>query len=210
MLMPFCVTINAIKGVVTMTEEYLSQRAFAALPEVAVSHVRINKLIKEGRLPTNENGKIPKQKGIEAWKTCRVAGFEKAGKAGAKFGGYHKTTKNNGPARSLDDDYDPDADDDVDLNDPQWTPRLNKAKAIVQEQLAIKRKFENEVEQGKYVLKSDVRQEASHLASEIKQALISIAPIIAVTAEGKKALQIQKIVEKNLNEVLKQLQKVEI
>lgn len=193
-----------------MTEEYLSQRAFAALPEVAVSHVRINKLIKEGRLPINENGKIPKQKGIEAWKNCRVAGFEKAAKAGAKFGGYHKTTKNNGPARSLDDDYDPDADDDADLNDPQWTPRLNKAKAIVQEQLAIKRKFENEVEQGKYVLKSEVRQEASHLASEIKQALISIAPIIAVTAEGKKALQIQKIVEKNLNEVLRQLQKVEI
>lgn len=193
-----------------MTEEYLSQRAFAALPEVAVSHVRINKLIKEGRLPTNENGKIPKQKGIDVWKNCRVIGFEKAAKAGAKFGGDPKKTKNNGPSRSLDEDHHLDEDDDADVNDPQWTPRLNKAKAIVQEQLAIKRKFENEVEQGKYVLKSDVRQEASHLASEIKQALISIAPIIAVTAEGKKALQIQKIVEKNLNEVLRQLQKVEI
>lgn len=192
-----------------MAEEYLSQRAFAALPEVAVSHVRINKLIKEGRLPTNENGKIPKAKGIEAWKNCRVIGFEKAAKAGAKFGGDPKKTKNNGPTRSLDHEYDPE-DDDADVNDPQWTPRLNKAKAIVQEQLAIKRKFENEVEQGKYVLKSDVRQEASQLAGEIKQALISIAPIIAVTAEGKKALQIQKIVEKNLNEVLKQLQKVEL
>ena len=150
------------------------------------------------------------QNGIEAWKTCRVAGFEKAGKAGAKFGGYHKTTKNNGPARSLDDDYDPDADDDVDLNDPQWTPRLNKAKAIVQEQLAIKRKFENEVEQGKYILKSDVKQEASELAGMIKQKLISIAPIIAVTAESKTATQIQKIVERHINEALKQLQGLEI
>lgn len=184
-----------------MTEEYLSQRAFAALPEVGVSHVRINKLIKEGRLPTNEDGKIPKEEGIKAWSTCRVAGFEKAAEAGKKFGGDPKKTKNNGPARSLDRDDDEDA-------DGEWGARYNKAKTLEKEEMARKRRFDNEVEEGRYVLKSEVKQEASALAGMIKQKLISIAPIVAVTAEGKTGLQIQKIVEFHINEALKQLQEM--
>lgn len=186
-----------------MQEEYLSQRAFAALPEVGVSHVRINKLIKEGRIPTNADGKIPKNAGIEAWKTCRVVGFEKAAAAGAKYGGDPKKTKNrSGMTRSVDDD------EPVDSTD--LGARYNKAKTLEKEEMARKRRFENDVEEGKYVLKSDVRAEASELAGSVKQKLISIAPIIAVTAEGKTATQIQKIVEKHINEALGMLQELEI
>ena len=199
----FCVTINNTGGV--METEYLSQRAFASLSEVGVSHVRINKLIKEGRLPT-ENGKIPKKAGLEAWKNCRQIGFESQAKGGKKYGGP-KNQKKKEPVNE--DDFDFEDDGSEDPTDPKWTPRLNKARALVQEQLAIKRKFENEVEQGKYVLKSDVRQEASEVATEVKQKLISIAPIIAVTAEGKTAIQIQKIVEKHINEALTMLQPLE-
>jgi hypothetical protein len=191
-----------------MSEEYLSLRAFAALPEVNVSHITVKKYKDQGKLPTSNDGLIPKEAGLKAWKTCRVAGYEKAAVAGKKFGGDPKKTKNHGPARSLDSEYEFEG-EDADINDPKWTPRLNKAKALVQEQMAIKRKFENEVEQGRYVLKSEVRQEASELAGTIKQKLISIAPIIAVSAEGKTALQIQKVVELHLNEVLKQLQEME-
>lgn len=191
-----------------MSEVYLSLRAFAKLPEVGVSHITVKKYKDQGKLPSNAEGMIPQEAGLKAWKTCRVAGYEKAAVAGKKFGGDPAKTKYNGPARSLDSEYEFE-DEEADIHDPQWTPRLNKAKALVQEQLAIKRKFENEVEQGRYVLKSDVKQEASELAGMIKQTLISIAPIIAVTAEGKKAIQIQKIVEQHINEALKQLQEME-
>lgn len=173
-----------------MTEEYLSQRAFAALPEVAVSHVRINKLIKEGRLPTNENGKIPKLKGIEAWKNCRVVGFEKAGEAGAKFGGAKakktETTEEGG----------------------NYTVRLNKAKTEKEESLAEYKKIELAILKKNYILIADVKDEAQKLAAMIRQKIISVAPIIAANAEGKNSNQIQRIVEIELNEALRDLQKL--
>ena len=174
-----------------MTEEYLSQRAFAALPEVAVSHVRINKLIKEGRLPTNENGKIPKLKGIEAWKNCRVVGFEKAGEAGAKFGGAKakktETTEEEGG---------------------NYTVRLNKAKTEKEESLAEYKKIELAILKKNYILIADVKEDAQKLAALIRQKIISVAPIIAANAEGKNSNQIQRIVEIELNEALKDLQKL--
>jgi hypothetical protein len=188
-----------------MDTEYLSIRAFSRLPEVNKSHVTIKKYVDQKRLPITEKG-IPKEEGLKAWKSCRHIGYEKAAIAGKKFGG----AKNQKKKESVnEDDFDFEDDGSEDPTDPKWTPRLNKARALVQEQLAIKRKFENEVEQGRWVLKTDVRQEASELAGNIKQKLISIAPIIAVTAEGKTALQIQKIVEKHINEALTSLQEME-
>lgn len=182
-----------------MTEELLTQAQFATL--VGVSAPRINKLVKAGRIPLVEK-KIPKEVGLTAWNN-REIGFEKAAAAGKKFGGDPRLTKKrNTMSQQIDDDED-------EPNDTEWGARFNKAKTLEKEEMARKRKFENEVEEGRYVLKSEVRAEASELAGAIKQKLISIAPIIAVTAEGKTGLQIQKIVEFHLNEVLKQLQEME-
>lgn len=177
-----------------MTEEYLSQRAFAALPEVGVSHVRINKLIKEGRLPTNADGKIPKSKGVEAWKTCRVIGFEKAGAAGAKFGGA-KSKKQQ---------------EETNPEQGNFTERLNKAKTIKEEALAEHKKLELSILKRDHILISEVKEEAQKLAAMIRQKIIAVAPIIGVNAEGKNSNQIQRIVEIELNEALKDLQKLEI
>lgn len=177
-----------------MTEEYLSQRAFAALPEVGVSHVRINKLIKEGRLPTNENGKIPKSEGIEAWKTCRVIGFEKAAEGG-KRGGYNAR-------KPKDEDSIEDA--------GNYTDRLNKAKTRKEEALAEHKILELAVLKKEYIKISEVKEDAQKLAAMIRQKIISVAPIIAANAEGKNSNQIQRIVEIELNEALKDLQKLEL
>lgn len=186
-----------------MTEELLTQAQFAAL--VGVSAPRINKLVKAGRIPLVDK-KIPKDSGLTAWNN-REIGFEKAAIAGKKFGGDPRKTKNNGPKNFLDDEDE--ESNDAQLYGDEWAARFKIARTLEKEEMAQKRKFENEVEQGKYVLKSDVRQEASELASAIKQKLISIAPIIAVTAEGKTALQIQKIAEKYINEALGMLQDME-
>lgn len=181
--------------------EFLSIRAFAKLTPEKVSHVTIKKYVDRGLIPLIQD-KIPKEAGLKAWASCRQIGYEKAAAAGKKYGGDPKKTK-----KPITEDYADDEDGSPD--DPKWVPRLNKARALVQEQMVIKRKLENEIEQGRWVLKTDVKQEASALAGAIKQKLISIAPIIAVTAEGKTGLQIQKIVEFHINEVLKQLQELE-
>lgn len=187
-----------------MTEEYLSQRAFAALPEVGVSHVRINKLIKEGRLPTSENGKIPKSKGIEAWKTCRVIGFEKAGAAGAKYGGPKVKAK-----PETEDENGDDEDEEAPAKG-NYSGRLNKAKAEKEEVLAEHKKLELAILKRDYILIAQVKDDAQKLAAMIRQKIISVAPIIAANSEGKNSSQIQRIVEIELNEALKDLQKLEM
>lgn len=195
MTVAFCVNINTIE-VLIMTEEYLSQRAFAQLPEVGVSNVRINKLVKEGRIPTVD-GKIPKTAGISAWQTCRVNGFENAAKGGHKGGRNARKNKANESMRD---------DGDEDASDPVWGPRFNKAKALEKEAMAKKREFELEVDKGNYVHIDEIKAEASDLAATLRQKIFSLAPIIATQAEGKNANQIERIVEIELNEALKELQ----
>lgn len=193
-----------------MQEEYLSQRAFAALPEVGVSHVRINKLIKEGRIPTNDDGKIPKNAGIEAWKTCRVIGFEKAGAAGKKYGGDPRKTKKEvrGFRHDQIEDHDEDDSDDEEPKKSDLGARYNKAKTLEKEWMARRRQLDYEVELGKYVLVEEVKAEASKLAAMVRQQIISVSPAIAARAEGKTITQIQRIVEEELNIALEQLQKI--
>ncbi|QHJ79152.1 MAG: hypothetical protein [Caudoviricetes sp.] len=185
-----------------MTEEYLSQRAFAALPEVGVSHVRINKLIKAGRLPSNEKGQIPKLEGIEAWKTCRVLGFENAAVAGAKHGGNPRTTKKT--VRGYDHDN-VESDDDEAPKDSDLGARYNKAKTEEKEWVAKRRKLDYEIEKKKWILVDDVKREASELASELVKKFSSLPSRISVTLENKDANYIQSILEHELNEIIKVL-----
>lgn len=180
-----------------MSEEFLSQRAFAALPEVGVSHVRINKLIKEGRIPTNESGKIPKEQGINAWNSCRVIGFEKAAIAGAKYGGSKQKKE-------------PEKENEESPEKGNYSARLNKAKAEKEEILAEQKKLELAILKRDYIQIAEVKDDAQKLAALIRQKIISVAPIIAANAEGKTSNQIQRIVEIELNEALRDLQKLEV
>jgi hypothetical protein len=186
-----------------MEDEYLSQRAFAALPEVGVSHVRINKLINQGRLPTNENGKIPKLAGIEAWKTCRVLGFEKAAVAGAKHGGNPRTTKKQ--IRGYDHDNPDNDDDDAPPQDSDLGARYNKAKTLEKEWMAKRRQLDYEIEKKKWVLVDDVKREAAEVASELVKKFSSLPSRVSVTLENKDANYIQDILEHELNEIIKGL-----
>lgn len=54
--------------------EALSARKFADL--VDRSNVYISRLVKEGKLPTDENGKIPKEEGLAAFNALGVLGYE--------------------------------------------------------------------------------------------------------------------------------------
>ena len=184
-----------------MDTEYLSIRAFSRLPEVNKSHVTIKKYVDQKRLPITEKG-IPKEEGLKAWKSCRHIGYEKAAIAGKKFGG----AKNQKKKESVnEDDFDFEDDSSEDPTDPKWTPRLNKARALVQEQLAITRKFDNEVKQGLYVLKSEVERDAQGLASELREKFLSLPSRLAAPLENKPSGTIQEVLEQEINEILEVL-----
>lgn len=187
-----------------MQEEYLSQRAFAALPEVGVSHVRINKLIKEGRIPTNDDGKIPKNAGIEAWKTCRVVGFEKAGEAGKKYGGDPRKTKKAVRGFRHDQIHGEDEDDEA-PQDSDLGARYNKAKTEEKEWMARRRRLDYEIEKKKWVLVEDVKREAGEVAAELVKQFSSLPARISVSLENKEASFIQQALENELNEIIKVL-----
>lgn len=176
--------------------EYLSQRAFGELVDVSGS--RINKLVKAGRIPYEAGKGIPKEDGLKAW-SSREVGFEKAAAAGKKFGGDPKTTKNTGLRQSLEEDDDQ-APEDSDLG-----KRYNIAKTLEKEEMARKRKFENEVEQGRYVLKSDVERDAANLAADMVKSFSSLPSRISVSLENKEASYIQQVLEHELNEIIKVL-----
>jgi len=184
--------------------ELLTQKAFAEL--VGVSGPRINKLVKQGRIPT-VGTKIPKDEGMKAWEENRVVGFEKAAEAGAKHGGDPRKTKKQ--VRGYDHDKISDEDDDETTPaDKDLGARYNKAKTEEKEWMARRRQFDYEVELGKYILVEDVKAEASKLAAMVRQQIISVSPAIAARAEGKTITQIQRIVEEELNIALEQLQKI--
>lgn len=179
--------------------QYLSQRAFAALPEIGVSHVRINKLVKDGRLPINEKGQIPRDAGIDAFINGRTVGFEAAAVAGAKFGGKQKEKD------FSDDEPDDDAEPTI---KGSMSERFNIAKTLEKEIAVEQKRLALAVEKREFIHVDTVQMEAQQLATAIRQKLISIAPIIGATAEGKTAAQIQRIVELELNNALEDLQKM--
>lgn len=183
------------RGVIKMSNELLTQGEFAKL--VGVSAPRISKLVKAGRIPLVDK-KIPKEAGLTAWNNKHI-GFERAAEAGKKFGGDPRTTKNNSIRQSLDED------DDVAPDDSDLGKRYNLAKTLEKEEMARKRKFENEVEQGKYVLKSNIEREAATIAAEMVKAFMGIPSRISVSLENKEASYIQEALEHELNEVIKVL-----
>lgn len=178
-----------------MSDELLTQAQFAQL--VGVSAPRISKLVTAGRIP-KVNGKIPKEAGLTAWNNKQI-GFEKAAAAGKKFGGDPKITKNTGLRQSLEEDDDQ-APEDSDLG-----KRYNIAKTLEKEEMARKRKFENEVEQGKYILKTDVERDAANLAADMVKSFSSLPSRISVSLENKEASYIQQVLEHELNEIIKVL-----
>lgn len=57
-----------------MADELLSQRAFAAL--VGRSNVWVSKLVKQGKLPVDASGKIPKAAGMVAFQASQTVGYD--------------------------------------------------------------------------------------------------------------------------------------
>ena len=178
--------------------ELLSARAFAKL--VGNSNVYISRLVKEGRLPTI-NGKIPQAEGLIAYEENKKPGYDGNRELNA--------AKRQQPQIIIQKEELPEQEPiKTGTSAAKSNEQYNKARAYEKTVQAKIKDIELKKLQGELVAVSDVKDEAQKLAAMIRQKIISVAPIIAANAEGKTSNQIQRIVEIELNEALKDLQKL--
>ena len=180
--------------------ELLSARAFAKL--VGNSNVYISRLVKEGRLPTI-NGKIPKDDGLIAYEENKKPGYD---------GNRELNARNRQqPQIIIQKEELPDPEPiKTGTSAAKSNEAYNKARAYEKTVQAKIKDIELKKLQGELVAVSDVKDDAQELAAMIRQKIISVAPIIAANAEGKTSNQILRIVEIELNEALRDLQKLEV
>ena len=178
--------------------ELLSARAFAKL--VGNSNVYISRLVKEGRLPTI-NGKIPQAEGLIAYEENKKPGYDGNRELNA--------AKRQQPQIIIQKEELPPPDPiKTGTSAAKSNEAYNKARAYEKTVQAKIKDIELKRLQGELVPIAEVKEDAQKLAALIRQKIISVAPIIAANAEGKTSNQIQRIVEIELNEALKDLQKL--
>lgn len=178
--------------------DLLSARAFAKL--VGNSNVYISRLVKEGRLPTI-NGKIPQAEGLIAYEENKKPGYDGNRELNA--------AKRQQPQIIIQKEELPEPEPiKTGTSAAKSNEQYNKARAYEKTVQAKIKDIELKKLQGELVAVSDVKDEAQKLAAMIRQKIISVAPIIAANAEGKTSNQILRIVEIELNEALRDLQKL--
>lgn len=178
--------------------ELLSARAFAKL--VGNSNVYISRLVKEGRLPTI-NGKIPEKEGLIAYEENKKPGFDLTRELNA--------AKRKQPQIVIEKQELPEPEPiKTGTSAVKSNEQYNKARAYEKTVQAKIKDIELKKMQGELISVAEVKEDAQKLAAMIRQKIISVAPIIAANAEGKNSNQIQRIVEIELNEALKDLQKL--
>lgn len=178
--------------------DLLSARAFAKL--VGNSNVYISRLVKEGRLPTI-NGKIPQAEGLIAYEENKKPGYDGNRELNA--------AKRQQPQIIIQKEELPEPEPiKTGTSAAKSNEQYNKARAYEKTVQAKIKDIELKRLQGELVPIAEVKEDAQKLAALIRQKIISVAPIIAANAEGKTSNQIQRIVEIELNEALKDLQKL--
>lgn len=190
--------------------EYLSARKFAEL--VGVSNVQISKLVKQGRLPTNEKGQIPRNEGLAAYESSKRLGYENNREHNAKVRAASKAKKpskaeqNKSPPPPVASPSDVNDDgDDVPLA-PSDT-RISKRAADMYNVARAKKETENaklaelkrrQIE-GELVERSAVQAEAAQVWSEVREQLLAIPPRVAPVCEGKTAREIENLIDAEIN-----------
>lgn len=164
-----------------MDDVNVSVRGFAR--EVGISHVRVLKLLKEGRLPRNEDGTIPLRAGIEAYKKIAEKKSSKAKRVVP--GGV------------------PDPSESVNIN-----VALNKAKLAEKTYTARLKELEYKIKTGEILLKADVEADARMLAERVKTRLLAVPSRISAMCEGRIARDIEEIMADAINDAMRDLQKL--
>lgn len=197
--------------------EYVSQREFAK--HIGRSHVWVNRLVKEGKIPSNDKGRIPLQDGLRAYEASQQPGYDANRAHGEKQRRAAKKTtrktaaKKSAASKTLPVQTLPDDDDDAPLPSSGFVPvekinaAYNKARLAEKTFQAKLKELEYQEAKGQLIPIDVVKSDAAHAGTEIREKLSSIGARIASICEGKTAREIEGIIDDAINEALEALHK---
>lgn len=189
--------------------EYVSQRKFAEY--IGRSHVWVNRLVKDGRLPSNSKGQIPLEEGLQAYEASKHPGYDADREHGEK---QRAAAQKKAPKKNAAEDSVPLAAAEPEI--PATTTGISVAKineAYNRARLAEKtyqaklRELEYKEASGELIPRDDVEADAERTGAEVRERLMSVPPRVAGVCEGKTAREIERIIEEAINEALSALQR---
>lgn len=204
-----------------MTDRYVSQREFAR--RVDRSHVWVNRLIKEGRLPANEKGKVPLDAALKIFESAfqttnpsTAIHNEKQRKAPAKKASAKKAPTKKAPAKK---EASPKAEAPVEVVPaaPQTSEDVGRVVNINEQYSRAKlarETFNAKITELKYkeaagvlIPIDQVHSDAAKTGAEVRERLFGIAPRVAGLCEGKTAREIERIIDEEINDALSALKR---
>jgi len=211
-------------------DRFVSQREFAK--HVGRSHVWINRLVKEGRLPSDARGRVPLEAGLRIFATLSqtvdpgvVAHNEKQRGAAKK-----KTRKPTNPENRVRKAPAPEPPRAVEPEppravEPEPAPaapsqhdavigravnvaeQYSRAKAAKETFAAKKMELEYKRAAGELIHVDEVRDDATKTAAEVRERLFGVPSRVAGMCEGKGAREIERILDDAINEALDALRR---
>lgn len=174
-----------------MAEEYISAREFAR--RTGFNNSYISRMVKEGKIRTNDKGKIPYSIGLKDLNSSRTVGYENNQKEHKAFDDELAKQASN------------QASDEMSSvkSEANVNAQFNKARAAEKTFAAKLRELEYKREKGELIPVDEVERQAAELAAELRERLFSLPARLATALEGKKAPEIQKQLEHELNEAIK-------
>lgn len=188
----------------------LSQRKFAE--HIGRSHVWVSKLVKQGKIRTDANGKIPLEQGLADYQASQQLGYEEnrehAKKQRAASAAKNPAVKARQaePQVSLPDDDEP-LPTTGGITTDKVAAAYNRAKLAEKTFMAKLKELDYKEKQGLLIPKEQIEADAAATAEELRGLLFAIGPRIAPICEGKPARQIESIIEEAINSALTTLQK---
>ncbi|MBE0470425.1 MAG: hypothetical protein IBX55_13085 [Methyloprofundus sp.] len=197
--------------------QLVSQRQFAK--EIGRSHVWVSRLVKDGRLPVDENGKIDLTEGKKAYQASQQVGFDtnranaartrKTNKAAKKPAAKTTRTKTAKPAATDEEPENEEAAFSVvdGISVQKVNQAFNRAKLAEKTYQAKLKELEYKEAQRLLIPREEVLADARETAEELRGILFSMPPRIAPLCEGKLAREIEAIIEDGINQALAEMQK---
>lgn len=181
--------------------KHVSQREFAR--RIGRSHVWVNRLVHEGRLPSNERGQIPLSEGLEAWRHSQQPGDDIRREAAAKQRAKAASQKKKSTSEQLPNVEVPTSGPTV----ARVNEAYNRARLAEKTYQAKLRELEYKEASGELIPAGEVEDDASKTGAEVRERLMALPPRVAAICEGKQAREIERIIEEAINETLTALQR---
>lgn len=192
----------------------VSQREFAK--QIGRSHVWVNKLVKAGKIPVDAKGKIPLDAGLAAYAASRDVGRDAQRENNEKV--RKNTVKIKPTVRKSTPVQPPIVDEDekdsmsvpstmVGLNAAKISEQYNKAKLAKETFLAKLKEIEYQRAKGNLLSREQIEADASAVASELRNKFMGMGARIGPLCEGLTAREIEVVIEDEINDILKALQK---